>query len=127
MTSGWANPVAVPPLAGQLAGVLAGPPRAVPVRQDGDRRPAGVDETIAPVPSRAAIDELYLAFADCSLAEAMGYCSYCDTAEYEQALHGDLRMLPPELVDKYIWDAIHHTGDVSCSPRLRLMSICRRR
>jgi hypothetical protein len=41
----------------------------------------------------------------------MGYCSYCDTAEYEQALHGDLRTLPPELVDKYIWDAIHHTGD----------------
>jgi len=43
----------------------------------------------------------------------MTFCTYCDSPEYEHSLHGDLRNLDPELVDKYAWDAIHHTGDAN--------------
>jgi hypothetical protein len=63
------------------------------------------------VVDQAVVDALYDAFASYQLAPEIGYCAYCDDADYERALHGDLRSLPSNVVDKYIWDAIHHTGD----------------
>jgi hypothetical protein len=63
------------------------------------------------VVDQAVIDELYDAFAAYELSAHMGYCTCCDDADYEHALHGDLRSLEPKLVDKYVRDAIHHTGD----------------
>jgi hypothetical protein len=63
------------------------------------------------VVDQAVIEELYDAFGSYQLPAHVGYCTYCDDADYEHALHGDLRSLEPKLVDKYVWDAIHHTGD----------------
>jgi len=57
------------------------------------------------------VERLYDTFAGYQLPIHIDYCTYCDTADYEQSLHGDLRSLPAELVDKYVWDAIHHTGN----------------
>lgn len=56
------------------------------------------------------IAALYAAFAGCVIPAALSYCTYCDTKEYERSLHAPLEALPRELVDKYLADAIHHTG-----------------
>jgi hypothetical protein len=56
------------------------------------------------------IAALYEAFAGCTIPETLAYCTYCDHAEYERALHAPLETLPHELMDKYLADAIHHTG-----------------
>jgi hypothetical protein len=58
----------------------------------------------------AAIQALYDAFAGCAIPEALSYCTYCDDAAYERSLHAPLPSLPRALVDKYLADAIHHTG-----------------
>lgn len=57
-----------------------------------------------------AIVELYRAFQACPLPPVLEYCTYCDDEEYEQALHAPVESLPVDLVDKYLADAIHHTG-----------------
>lgn len=57
------------------------------------------------------IAALYAAFARCTIPQQLSYCTYCDTEEYERSLHAPLDALPCELVDKYLADAIHHTGD----------------
>jgi hypothetical protein len=59
----------------------------------------------------AVVEELYEVFSAYALPAEVSYCTYCDDAAYERALHGDLRSLAAEIVDKYIWDALHHTGD----------------
>jgi hypothetical protein len=43
-----------------------------------------------------AIERLYRVFAKDGLPSAMSFCSYCDTAVYEESLHADLRSLPAE-------------------------------
>lgn len=58
----------------------------------------------------AAVEALYDVFVQ-PLPAVMDYCRHCDDAAYEAALHGPLRDLDPELVDRYVWDAMHHTGD----------------
>jgi hypothetical protein len=66
----------------------------------------------APSPPRpAVIDAVYRAFAGCPLSDPLAYCTYCDTPAYERALHAPLAALPRELIEKYLRDAIHHTGD----------------
>lgn len=68
-----------------------------------------------PAPARAherppAIAELYRAFEGCAIPERLTYCTYCDDEAYERSLHAPLDQLPARLVDKYLADAIHHTG-----------------
>jgi hypothetical protein len=58
-----------------------------------------------------AIRRLYGVFSGYGLPAQMVFCTYCDTEEYERSLHAELGSLPVELVDKYVWDAMHHTGD----------------
>jgi hypothetical protein len=68
-------------------------------------------------PSRKPlIAALYEAFADAPVPEALEYCSYCDTEAYARALLEPLGSLPRELVDKYLRDAIHHTGTADDFP-----------
>lgn len=59
------------------------------------------------------IENLYRAFADCTIPERMSYCTYCDSEEHERALHAPLTTLPNALMNKYLSDAIHHTGDAA--------------
>jgi hypothetical protein len=70
---------------------------------DGERAPTGMAGS-------AETAALYRVFADAPLADPLDYCTACDTAEYERALHAPLASLPRALVDKYLADAIHHTG-----------------
>lgn len=58
----------------------------------------------------SAIAALYEAFAGCTIPEVLEYCTYCDHADHERALHAPLGELPADLMDKYLADAIHHTG-----------------
>ena len=57
------------------------------------------------------IEQLYRVFSRYALPARMVFCDYCDTAEYEESLHAELSTMPAELVDKYTWDAMHHTGN----------------
>ena len=61
----------------------------------------------------AAIAALYEACAACAIPETLTFCTYCDHEAYERALHAPLGTLPRELVDKYLMDAIHHTGEAA--------------
>lgn len=58
----------------------------------------------------AAVEALYAVFVQ-PLPDVMDYCGHCDDAVYEEMLHEPVRTLPPGLVDKYVHDAMHHTGD----------------
>ncbi len=69
------------------------------------RRRVGEDTEL-----EAAVEALYDVFVQ-PLPDVMGYCDHCDDASYEAALHGPVRGLAPDLVEKYAWDAIHHTGN----------------
>lgn len=76
-------------------------------------RPFDVMNELAPDAAErrpAAISALYEAFSECSIPETLSYCTYCDHGEYERALHAPLGALPRELMNKYLADAIHHTG-----------------
>lgn len=57
------------------------------------------------------VERAYAVFAAYGLPPVMGYCTHCDTAEYERRFHAPLRELTPDNVREYVWDAIHHTGD----------------
>jgi hypothetical protein len=62
---------------------------------------------------QAALRDVFDAFAAVEAPTRLDYCSYCDTEAYVRALLEPRTTLPRELVDKYLHDAIHHTGNAT--------------